>query len=91
MKIRALVTIKGLVQGVNFRHYTRENALRHNVTGWVMNLYNGDVQGCFEGEETDVKALIAWCRHGPSWAAVDEVIVEMEPYTGEFKEFRVRH
>jgi acylphosphatase len=90
MKIRAMVMITGLVQGVNFRHYTREAALRHNVAGWVRNLPDGSVQGCFEGEEPDVDTLIAWCRTGPSWARVEEVAVTREPYRGEFGAFEIR-
>jgi acylphosphatase len=90
MKMRARVTIKGFVQGVSFRYYTVEQAALHNVTGWVKNLANGDVMGCFEGDATDVKALIDWCRIGPRHARVDDVVVEPEVYTGEFKDFRVR-
>jgi acylphosphatase len=90
MKIRAMVTVKGVVQGVSFRYYTVEKALNNNVKGWVKNLSNGDVQGCFEGHEKDVKALIDWCRSGPRHARVDEVIVEPAEYTGEFRDFRVR-
>ncbi len=90
MKIRAMVTIKGLVQGVNFRHYTRQSAMRLNVSGWVRNQPDGSVQGCFEGEETDVRALIDWCRRGPDWASVDEVLAEEEPYRGDFSTFEVR-
>ncbi|MGD0843679.1 MAG: acylphosphatase [Geobacteraceae bacterium] len=90
MKIRAMVTIKGLVQGVNFRHYTQQTALQHDVTGWVRNLPDGNVAGCFEGEERDVRALIDWCRRGPAWARVDEVLVENEPYRGEFASFNVK-
>ncbi len=90
MKIRAMVTVKGLVQGVNFRHYTRETAIRFNVVGWVRNLPDGSVQGCFEGDETDVDALIAWCRTGPSWARVDEVIATKEPYREEFDDFTLK-
>ncbi len=90
MKIRAMVTVHGLVQGVNFRHYTRETALRHDVKGWVRNLPDGSVQGCFEGEETDVDALVAWCRTGPSWARVEEVTVAREPYRGEFDDFAIK-
>jgi acylphosphatase len=90
MKIRAMVTVTGLVQGVNFRHYTREAALRHNVNGWVRNLPDGSVQGCFEGEEEDVAALTTWCRTGPSWARVDGVTVTKEPYRGEFDDFRIK-
>jgi acylphosphatase len=90
MKIRAMVTIKGRVQGVGFRHYTQRTALQHDVTGWVRNLPDGSVAGCFEGEDKDVRALIDWCRRGPDWAYVEEVLVQDEPYRGEFTSFNVR-
>ena len=90
MKMRARVTVKGIVQGVSFRYYTVEQAVRHNVKGWVKNLANGDVLGCFEGDDRDVKALIDWCRIGPRLARVDDVIVEQEDFTGEFRDFHVR-
>ena len=91
MKIRAMVTIKGRVQGVGFRHYTQQAALQHNVTGWVRNLPDGNVTGCFEGEDKDVRALIDWCHRGPDWAHVEEVLGEDEPYQGEFTRFNVRY
>ena len=90
MKIRVMVTIKGQVQRVGFRHYTQQTALLHNVTGWVRNLPDGGVGGCFEGEEKDVRALIDWCQKGPDWAQVDEVLVEDEPSRGEFTHFNIR-
>ena len=90
MKIRVMVTIKGLVQGVSFRHYTQQTAIQHNVTGWVRNLPDGNVSGCFEGDENDVRALIDWCRRGPDWAQVEEVLVENVPYQGGFTGFNIR-
>jgi acylphosphatase len=90
MKIRAKVIVKGVVQGVSFRYFTFEKARINNVTGWVKNLANGDVQGCFEGEEKDVNALVDWCRTGPRLARVDEVIVETAEFADEFRDFRVR-
>ncbi len=90
MKVRARVIITGLVQGVNFRHFTREAALRNNVTGWVQNLPDGSVEGCFEGEEIDVNALIDWCRQGPSWARVENVTAKREGYRGDFDGFSIR-
>jgi acylphosphatase len=90
VKIRTLVNVKGLVQGVNFRWHTRMNAERLNVSGWVRNLPDGSVQGCFEGEERDVDALVAWCRRGPDWARVEEVAVTREEYRGDFGGFEVR-
>lgn len=90
MKIRVMVTVKGLVQGVSFRYHTVQEALRHRVTGWVKNLPDGDVQGCFEGDESDVRALVDWCRTGPSRAVVEQVITEQGQFTGEFGDFHVR-
>lgn len=91
MKIRALVTITGIVQGVAFRHYTAEQAALHQVTGWVRNRADESVEGCFEGEVEDVRALIEWCHRGPRAARVERVQVQEEPYTGEFTGFSVRH
>lgn len=90
MKILARVTVKGRVQGVSFRHYTQQAAILRNVTGWVRNLDDGNVEGCFEGEEKDVRALIDWCRRGPEWARVEEVLVEEKPYWGEYRGFNIR-
>lgn len=90
MKTRAMVTIRGLVQGVSFRYHTRQMALQLKVTGWVRNLPNGDVQGCFEGDQGDVQALIDWCREGPSQAEVESVTVEKLAFNNEFTDFHVR-
>jgi acylphosphatase len=90
MKIRTTVTIRGLVQGVGFRHYTAKNAKRHGLTGWVTNLPDGSVQACFEGEASEVQAVVDWCRTGPELASVDEVGEQTGEYTGEFGEFFIK-
>jgi acylphosphatase len=89
MKIRAKVTVKGLVQGVNFRRFTQQNAVRFQVNGWVRNLPDGNVEGCFEGDEANVQALIDWCRQGPGSASVSDVLVERAEFTGEFDDFHI--
>lgn len=91
MKTRATVIVRGLVQGVAFRHYTAQEAARHHVTGWVRNLPDGSVEACFEGEEEDVHAQLEWCRRGPAQARVDEMVVQNGQFTGEFARFSVRH
>lgn len=90
MKIRVNVRIEGLVQGVNFRYFTRQTAAGLNVTGWVRNAEDGSVRGCFEGEATDVNALVDWCRTGPPAAKVTGVLTEEGNYSGEFSDFQVR-
>lgn len=83
------VRITGRVQGVSFRAYTREQALGLGVTGWVRNEPDGSVVGHFEGPARAVDALVAWCRHGPGYADVDDVEVAETEATGEAG-FRVR-
>lgn len=91
MKIRTTVIVRGIVQGVAFRHHTTRAAAQHQVTGWVMNLPDGSVQACFEGEEEQVRAMVQWCRRGPDSARVDELIEKPGDYTGEFAGFSVRY
>jgi len=89
-KVRFKVLIKGVVQGVNFRYYTRREALRSNVSGWVANLPDGSVAAVLEGEEEHVEAMILWCRQGPPSAQVTELVVQPEEYRGEFQSFSIR-
>jgi acylphosphatase len=90
MKIRRMVRITGMVQGVNFRFFTKQNADRLGVNGWVRNLPDGSVAGCFEGDEAAVLALLDWCRIGSPYGRVDSVEVENQEYAGEFNSFTIK-
>jgi len=85
------VFVSGFVQGVFFRHRTREEARRHDVTGWVRNLADGRVEAILEGEKDDVETVVAFCRKGPSGAIVRDVKVIWEEPTEEFKDFLIRY
>jgi acylphosphatase len=74
------VRITGMVQGVSFRAYTRQQAQGLGVTGWVRNEPDGSVAGHFEGPAHAVDALVEWCRQGPAYAEVRGVAVtDAEP------------
>ncbi len=88
VKTRAHVFVSGLVQGVFFRQNTKRQARNHSLTGWVMNLDDGRVEAVFEGEDSDVQALVNWCRLGPSSARVENVEVKYEPFSGQFTDFQ---
>ena len=80
------VLISGRVQGVGFRAWTIEEARRRDLSGWVRNLPNGDVEALFSGPAATVEAMVELCRRGPESARVDRVAVEVsEPVTGPFK------
>ncbi len=88
-EIRARVKVTGRVQGVFFRAYTKEEAEKLNLTGWVKNLPTGEVEVLIEGEEEQVKALIDWFWKGPPYAKVSQVSVSFESYRGDFKKFSI--
>lgn len=89
MKIRAMINVSGRVQGVGFRRFTHERALELKVTGWIRNLADGSVAGCFEGPRENVEALVGLCRTGPERAAVSNVKVDWFPAQHAFAEFYV--
>ncbi len=70
--IRIVVT--GKVQGVFFRISTQEMARKLGLSGWCMNLPNGDVQIHAEGK--DLYALTEWCKLGSPMSIVESVKTE---------------
>ena len=86
---RARVVVSGRVQGVGYRQHAVEEAHRRGLTGWVRNLPDGRVETLAEGDKDAVEALLAWCRHGPKAARVEEMKVSWEPHRGEFTGFRI--
>jgi acylphosphatase len=91
MNVRAHLLISGRVQGVFFRSETGFYARRLNIRGWVRNLPDGRVEAVFEGEESNVKQLIDFCKKGPPGARVTGVNVSWEAYASEFSGFEPRN
>lgn len=90
-KKRARVLIKGRVQGVFFRAYTRDAAIEAGVAGWVRNLIDGRVEALFEGDQASVDRMIAWCRHGSPLSRVESVEVREEVYVGDQDRFDISY
>jgi acylphosphatase len=91
MNRRVRVTVSGIVQGINFRRFTQMTAQGLGVNGWVRNLPDGRVEGCFEGTGDAVNSLVEWCRSGPPAGRVDSIEVVEEPFAGEFDGFTIRY
>ncbi|MBF0167078.1 MAG: acylphosphatase [Alphaproteobacteria bacterium] len=83
------VRISGRVQGVRYRAWAVEQAVRLGVTGWVRNRADGTVEAVFQGSEAMVKNMIEMCRQGPSGAKVGGLTVEPMP-PQDFYDFKQR-
>jgi acylphosphatase len=65
--------VLGKVQGVYFRHSTRVEAQRLEISGYARNLGDGSVEVVARGGVAAVEELKVWLRHGPRQARVDSV------------------
>jgi acylphosphatase len=88
--IRLHATIEGRVQGVGFRAFVEDNAIRMDLTGWVRNRWNGAVEVIAEGERQDLEKFLAVLRRGPRAAFVTDISYEWLEASGEFSHFSVR-
>ena len=67
------VRITGRVQGVSFRVWTRTEATRLGLTGWVRNERDGSVAALIAGPQIAVSAMLERFRRGPAGASVSGV------------------
>lgn len=81
--------VRGRVQGVFFRASAQREAKRLGLTGWVRNRPDSSVEILAEGEEDQLKELIAWANRGPSAARVERVDVRWRSFSGDFFDFRI--
>jgi acylphosphatase len=90
MKKSIRLYITGIVQGVFFRSFIKENAEKYNVKGFVRNLEDRRVEVFIEGEIDNVKKMIELCKKGPRHSVIKRVEEKDERYQG-FKIFKILH
>ncbi len=90
MKKSVRLYINGIVQGVFFRMFIKENAERYNVKGFVRNLDDGRIEIFLEGDADNVNKMIELCKKGPKHAQIKNVEIKPERFQ-DFKTFKVLH
>jgi len=90
MNERLSARVRGIVQGVGFRYFTRESAARLGLTGWVRNVADGSVELVAEGPRADLERLIELITAGPQLSSVRGIESDWSEATGEFRGFTVR-
>jgi acylphosphatase len=64
------VKIEGQVQGVGYRDFVVDMAMRMGVRGWIRNRSDGTVEALVSGKNNDVERLIGQMTLGPKGARV---------------------
>ena len=74
----AKVHISGVVQGVGFRPFVYQLAVRHTMRGWVRNTSSGvDIE--VEGEPERLEAFLEDLKSPPPLARIDSFVVQNAP------------
>ena len=87
-KIARLI-ITGKVQGVGFRAFVRNRAMKNNVTGWVKNQDDGSVEALFSGSQEDINKLLEITRLGKPWSKVSDITVKYSDDDNEYSSFEI--
>ncbi|RVD70726.1 acylphosphatase, partial [Mesorhizobium sp. M4A.F.Ca.ET.029.04.2.1] len=66
-------SVHGRVQGVSYRVWTRSEAVRLGLTGWVRNESDGTVTAMLAGTDAAVSTMIDRLWQGPRGAVVLKV------------------
>jgi acylphosphatase len=82
--------IGGRVQGVGFRFFSEEVAIREGLHGYVRNLPDGRVEAVVEGDAEAVERFELAIRRGPRGSRVDSVDVTILTPSGRAGGFVVR-
>jgi acylphosphatase len=81
--------INGRVQGVGFRYFVIEKAELLQVTGWVRNTFDGQVEVTAEAPRPVLERMLVYLSHGPPVAVVTEVQTSWQPASGQFTHFEI--
>ena len=88
---RVHVIVEGRVQGVFFRAYTRDEAVKSGLCGWVKNRSDGAVEAMVEGEKKAVDMMLQWFHQGSPHSLVKRVHITEEPPVGDTNTFEIHY
>jgi len=83
--------VEGKVQGVFFRAYTRDEAERLGLSGWVRNRPDGSVEALISGDARNVDRMLEWLETGSPMSQVSRVIIKSGQQPSEVKDFFIKY
>jgi acylphosphatase len=88
--VRMTAWVRGAVQQVGFRWWTRSRALEIGLLGYASNLGDGRVQVVAEGTREQCEELLGLLRHGATPGRVDGVTEIWSQAGGGYEGFAIR-
>ncbi len=86
---RFVATARGRVQRVGYREHVYDEAFERNISGYVKNLKNGEVEIVAEGSEKDLRGFINAINIIQKPIVVKSFTIRWEEATGEYADFEI--
>ena len=86
---RRHIIFSGRVQGVGFRYYAMHGAGGLGLTGWVKNLYDGNVEMEVQGPAAAIDHMIRGLENG-RWILIEGMDTQIIPLVEGERGFRVK-
>ncbi len=90
MQVGVHIIVQGMVQGVGFRYFVSRQATKLSLSGFVRNLYDGDVEIEAYGDRSLLEELIKEVKVGPRSADVKDLRIEWKEFQERYIGFEVR-
>ena len=85
----AKISARGIVQGVGFRPFVYQLAIKHGLKGWVCNT-SEDVKIEVEGERKDIdRFYLEFQQQTPAMARIESVSISYHP-AQDYRGFEIR-
>lgn len=86
----AEICVNGSVQGVGYRYFVVQEAVKLGIVGWVQNYHDGSVKIIAEATQLQLETFITQLKIGPALALVEECSVIYHTATGGYQGFIVK-
>lgn len=83
------IVVSGRVQGVGFRYFIARIADEMELTGYVKNLFSGEVEIAAEGRREFLDLLVEKAKEGPRNSRVSSCKVEWLDFNKKYDKFEI--
>ena len=89
--VRYHIIVHGHVQGVGFRFYSYQNAIKNNIRGWVKNNHDGSVEIDAEGDMEDMVNFIDTIKTGTNFSNIEDLDAKEIEDLKKYRDFEIKY
>ena len=84
------ITVKGKVQGVGFRYFTKRNASDLGIMGYVSNKSYDQVEILACGRDETLASFVQIIKQGSTFSRVDDVLISEITQNRNYEDFKIK-